>query len=181
MRVLIAGGAGSVSHYAIQLAKVRGARVITTISNDAKAAHARGAGADETIDYRTENVGERVKELTEGQGVDALIEMDLSSNAGLYPSILRPHATLVVYGTSASEATLPATWLMLNSITVRLFLVYDLSPADRAAGLAELTDLLERGRLIHTVARRLPLEAIAEAHELVERGAAMGNVVVDIP
>jgi NADPH2:quinone reductase len=112
--------------------------------------------------------------------VDALIEMDLSGNAGLYPAILRPHATIVVYGTSTSEAALPALWLMQNSITLRLFLVYELSPEDRAAALAELTDLLEHGRLIHTVARRLPLEAIAEAHEIVERGAVMGNVVLDI-
>jgi NADPH:quinone reductase len=57
--VLIAGGAGSVAHYAIQLAKLRGARVITTISNDVKATHARAAGADQTINYRTEDVGER--------------------------------------------------------------------------------------------------------------------------
>jgi len=88
---------------------------------------------------------------------------------------------VVVYGTSAGDATLAASWLMLNSISVHLFLVYELSPADRAAGLAELGDHLERGRLIHTVARRLPLEAIAEAHEIVERGAAMGNLVLDIP
>ncbi len=181
MHVLIAGGAGSVGHYAIQLAKLRGARAITTISNDAKAAHARAAGADATINYRTENVGERVLALTDGQGVDALIEMDLSGNAPLYPAILRPHATIVVYGTSTGDATLPALWLMQNSITLRLFLVYELSTADRAAGVAELTDLLEHGRLIHTVARRLPLEAIAEAHEIVERGAVMGNVVLDIP
>jgi len=81
--VLIAGGAGSVAHYAIQLAKLREARVITTVSNDVKATHARAAGVDETINYRTEDVGERVKALTDGRGVDALIEMDLSANAKL--------------------------------------------------------------------------------------------------
>ena len=179
--VLIAGGAGSVAHYAIQLAKLRGARVITTISSDVKARHARAAGADETINYRTEDVGERVKALTDGRGVDALIEMDLSANAKLYPAVLRPHSTVVVYGTSASETALPGHWLLMNSITLRFFLVYELSAADRAVGINELTELLERGRLIHTVARRMPLEAIAEAHEIVERGEVMGNVVVDIP
>ena len=178
---LIAGGAGAVAHYAIQLAKLRGARVITTVSNDVKAAHARAAGADETINYRTEDVGERVKALTNGRGVDALIEMDLSTNAKFYPAVLRPHSTVVVYGTSASETALPGHWLMINSVTLRLFLVYELSAADRAAGIEELTERLERGRLIHTIARRLPLEAIAEAHEIVERGDVMGNVVVDIP
>lgn len=179
--VLISGGAGSVAHYAIQLAKLRGARVITTISNDVKAAHARAAGADETINYRTEDVGERVKALTDGRGVDSLIEMDLSANAKLYPAVLRPHSTVVVYGTSASETALPGLWLLINSIILRFFLVYELSAADRTVGINELTELLERGRLIHTVARGLPLEAIAEAHEIVERGEVMGNVILDIP
>jgi len=86
-----------------------------------------------------------------------------------------------VYGTSASETALPGQWLLINSITLRFLLVYELSAADRAVGVNELTELLERGRLIHTVARRLPLEAIAEAHEIVERGEVMGNVIVDIP
>jgi NADPH:quinone reductase len=179
--VLIAGGAGAVAHYAIQLAKLCGARVLTTISNDAKAAHARAAGADETINYRTDDVGERVKALTDGRGVDALIEVDLSANAKLYPAILRPHSSVVVYGTAASEAAVPAHWLLINSIALRFFLVYELSAADRAAGLNELTELLERGRLIHAVGRRLQLQDVAEAHELIERGEAVGNVVVEIP
>jgi NADPH2:quinone reductase len=178
--VLVAGGAGSVSHYAIQLAKLRGARVITTISNDLKAEHARAAGADEIINYRTENVGERVKALTNGRGVDSLIEVDLSANAKFYSSVLKPHSTVVVYGTSAPETVLPGHWLMINSVNIRPFLVYELSDADRIAGTNELTELLEQGRLIHTIARRLPLERIAEAHELVERGEVIGNVVVDI-
>jgi NADPH2:quinone reductase len=178
--VLVAGGAGSVGHYAIQLAKLRGARVITTISNDAKAAHARAAGADEVINYRTEDVGERVRTLTSGRGVDAVIEVDLSRNARFYPAVLRPYATVVIYGMSANESTLPSLWLMQNSGTLRLFLVYELTAADRAAGIAEVNDLLKQGRLVHTIARRLPLESIAEAHDIVERGDVIGNVVLDV-
>jgi NADPH2:quinone reductase len=69
---------------------------------------------------------------------------------------------------------------MQNSVTLCFFLIYDISEADRTAGIAELTDLLSQGRLVHTVARRLPLEDIAEAHDLVERGDVIGNVVLDI-
>lgn len=179
--VLIAGGAGAVAHYAIQLAKLRGARVITTVSNDAKAAHARAAGADETINYRTEDVSERLNMLTNERGVDALIEVDLSANAKLYPAVLQPHSTVVVYGTSAAETVLPGHWLMINSVTLRSFLVYELSDADRVAVINELTELLELGRFKHAIARRLPLDAIAEAHEIVERGEVIGNVILDIP
>lgn len=178
--VLVAGGAGSVAHYAIQLAKLRGARVITTVSGDAKAAHARGAGSDEIINYRGEDLGERVKALTGGRGVDAVIEMDLTSNAASYPAILKPHGAVVIYGMSASEATLPSMWLMQNSITLRFFLVYELQAADRTDGIAELSELLEGGKLAHTIARHLPLGDIAEAHDIVERGEVIGNVVLDI-
>jgi len=178
--VLIVGGAGAVAQYAIQLAKLRGARVVTTVSSEAKAEHARRVGADDIINYRTEDVEHRVKILTGGRGVDAVIEMDLNSNASHYPSILRAHGTVIVYGMSATEATLPSLWMMHNSITLRLFLIYDISDNDRRAGIAELVDLLKQGRLVHTICRRLPLEEIASAHELVERGDVMGNVVLDI-
>jgi NADPH2:quinone reductase len=178
--LLIAGGAGAVAHYAIQLAKLKGARVLTTVSSDAKAVHAKSAGADDIINYRSENVAERVQTLTGGRGVDAAIEMDVSVNAKFYPAILRSHARVVVYGTSANEATLPALWLMQNSISLLFFLVYELEVADRSAGLAELTALLEAGRLSHAIARRLPLADIATAHEILERGEAIGKVVLDI-
>jgi NADPH2:quinone reductase len=69
---------------------------------------------------------------------------------------------------------------MQNSVTLLFFLVYELGVADRAAGLAELTALLEEGRLSHAIARRLPLDDIAAAHEILERGEAIGNVVLDI-
>jgi NADPH2:quinone reductase len=178
--VLIAGGAGSVGHYAIQMAKSRGATVLTTVSNDAKAAHARAAGADHAINYRTEDVGARVKALTAGAGVDAVIEMDLSGNAALYPHILRPHGQVIVYGMSRNEANLPSLWLMQNSITLKFFLIYEITAADRQAGLDELDGLLRKGRLKHTIAMRLPLDDVARAHDFVEQGQLIGNMVLDI-
>ena len=105
--VLITGGAGGVGHYAIQFAKARGATVLTTVSSEAKAALARQAGADHTIDYKRENVGERVMALTGKAGVDAVVEMDLAANAKLYPGWLRPRGHVVVYGTGSAEATIP--------------------------------------------------------------------------
>jgi NADPH2:quinone reductase len=178
--ILVVGGAGSVAHYAIQFAKLAGAVVVSTVSNEAKAAHAKSAGADATINYRGEDTGERIKALTGGRGVDAVIELDLSRNAKLYPAIVRPHGRVVVYGMSAPEATLPALWMMQNTVALLPFMIYEISDADRAAGLAEVGRLMEAGKLRHTVAQRLPLERIADAHDIVERGETMGNVVLDI-
>jgi zinc-binding alcohol dehydrogenase family protein len=102
--------------------------------------------------------------------------LDLSTNGKDYPNILRPHATVVVYGWS-SESMLPTLWLMRNSITLRLFLVSDLSASDRDACLAELGALLQSNRQIHTVERSVPLDDIALAHELSERGEVIGIVL----
>src|SRR3954464_1584979 len=114
--VLITGGAGGVGHYAIQFAKARGATVLTTVSSDAKAALAQKAGADHTIDYKRENVGERVAALTGKAMVDAVIEMDLAANAKLYPGILHARSHVVIYGTGSAEASIPAQSLLVNGI-----------------------------------------------------------------
>jgi NADPH2:quinone reductase len=176
--VLIAAGAGAVGHYAIQFAKRKGATVITTISSPAKADLARAAGADHTIDYRREDVGERVMALTAKRGVDAVIEMDLAANAKLLPGVLKPDGVVAVYGGSAAEPAIPFQFLLQNSITLRFFIVYLMPAQLRARATAEITRLLEQGALIHNVAQTFALADIVAAHEAVESGKAMGNVVV---
>jgi NADPH:quinone reductase len=178
--VLIAAGAGAVGHYAIQLAKKRKATVITTVSSPEKAAIARQAGADHTIDYKRENVGERVMASTGKRGADAVIEMDLGANASLLPDVLKPTGTVAIYGSSKPETTLPFQFLLQNSITLKFFLVYQMPPERRERATTELTRLLERNELIHNVAQTFDLGDIVAAHEAVESGKAMGNVVVKI-
>ena len=181
MNVLVAGGAGSVGHYAIQLAKRQGATVLATVSSDAKAQHALRAGADHVIRYRDEDVGARARALTGGQGVDAVIEMDLTNNVRHYAGCLRPFASVVVYGVTGNDATIPAWWFMRHQLTLKFVFIYEIGEQDRAAGLRELSALLEAGALQHTVAARLPLADIARAHDIVEQGQVLGNVVLDIP
>jgi NADPH:quinone reductase len=177
--LLVSGGAGAVSQYVIQFALAKGASVITTVSSPEKAKVAHEAGADHTIDYKHENVGERVMEITGKRGVDAIIEMDLSANAKLIPSVLRPKGTVVVYGTGP-EATLPAAFCLVNSIKLQFFLVYELDASERERVLAAINKSLNQGTLINRTA--LPtysLTDIAAAHEAVERGS-VGNITVTI-
>jgi NADPH2:quinone reductase len=179
--VLISGGAGGVGHYAIQFAKARGAVVITTVSSDEKAKLARQAGADHVIDYKREDVGAAVMDLTDKAGVDAVIEMDLAANARLYPGILHPRSQVVVYGTGAPESQIPSQFLLVNAITMKWIFVYELTAQERAAAIGTITRMLEEKRLIHNVAATLPLAQIVQAHETVETGKAAGNVVLTIP
>jgi NADPH:quinone reductase len=176
--VLVAGGAGAVGHYAIQLAKKRKATVITTVSSPKKGEIARRAGADHVVDYRQEDVGERVMAITAKRGVNAVIELDLGANARLLPAVLAPNAVVAIYGSGAPEVSIPFPFLLQNSIALKFFLVYMMPPQLRARATADITHMLERGELIHNVAQTFDLGEIAAAHEAVESGKAMGNIVV---
>jgi NADPH2:quinone reductase len=177
--LLVAGGAGSVSQYVIQFAKAQGAQVITTVSSPEKAAVAREAGADHSIDYKREDVGERVMEITDKRGVDAVIEMDLAANATLLPAVLRPKGSVIVYGTSG-EATLPAYFCLTQSIRLQFFLVYELDSGERERTLAAINRALDAGRLLNRVAQpTYPLAETAAAHEAVQSGT-IGNVIVTL-
>ena len=178
--LLIAGGAGGVGHYAIQFAKACGAVCIATVSSGAKAELARQAGADHTIDYKREDVGARVMDLTDNAGVDAVIEMDLAANAKLYPRVLRPRGLVVVYGTGSPESQIPSQWMLVNAIMLKFIYVYELTPEERAAAIGEINRMLSDKRLINNVAKTFPLSEIAAAHEAVEQGQVAGNVVVSI-
>jgi NADPH2:quinone reductase len=178
--MLIAGGAGAVAHYAIQFAKARGATVVTTVSSAAKAQVARAAGADHVVDYIRENVGERVAAITGKTGVDAVIELDLAANASLIPTVLRPKGTVVVYGTGKPEAQIPAAFCLVNSIRLQFMLVYELTADERARAIADITRMLEANALIHNVAATLSLADIVAAHQTVDQGKAIGNVVLEV-
>jgi NADPH2:quinone reductase len=176
--LLVAGGAGSVSQYVIQFAKAQGATVLSTISSPEKAAAARAAGADHAIDYKREDVGERVMELTGKRGVDAVIEMDLAANAKLIPFVLRPKGSVIVYGTGAPSVSLPAYFCLTQSIRVQFFLVYELDTREREYAVSAITRALAQGKLVNRVAQPgYALADTAAAHEAVERGT-LGNVIV---
>lgn len=181
-KTLIVIGAGSaVGHYAVQIAKMRGARVISTASA-ARAPHARQAGADFVIDYKAKDVAATVKGLTGGKGADGLIDMDFYSTAAIISNgALAPHGKIVCYGSSlAGDVPVSFPTMLWSSLTLQVFLVYELLPAEREAAVSGLTEMLEKNSLKHLIGGRYGLDEIAKAHEAVEKGEVVGNVVVEI-
>ncbi|MBA4263516.1 MAG: NADPH:quinone reductase [Comamonadaceae bacterium] len=179
--VLVAGGAGAVGHYAVQMAGLMGAaRVITTVSSAQKADLARAAGADDVVNYKTEPLVERVADITHGQGVDRIIELDFAANAAANLEMLKPNSECVVYGSGPNPIQLPFFPLIGKNLQLKFFIVYHLTPGDRARAEAMLTRFLRRDSLHHNIAERIPLDQAALAHEMVESGQTVGNVVLAI-
>lgn len=180
--VLVAGGAGAVGHYAIQFARLLGARrVLATASTDAKAAIAREAGADAVVDYRLPDAAERLRAAAGDGGIERIVELDIAANAALDMDVLAPGGQLVVYGSGQADFQLPFFPMIVKNLNLHAFIVYNLNPAARRRAEATLAGFLARGALQHRIAERLPLARIAEAHALVEGGQAVGNVVVQLP
>lgn len=178
--VLVTGGAGVVGHYAVQLARWGGARVIATVSSDEKAAHAKKGGAHAVVNYRSEDVPARLAELTSGGGIDRVVDVELGVNLPTYAPVLNRDATIACYASVATQtAALPLRLRQLN-LTLRMVYVYTLPDPARRQALADIARWLEDGRPKFTIARRFPLRDVAAAHEFVESGARMGHVVLDV-
>jgi len=180
--LLVTGGGSAVGHYVTHLARSRGAKVLATAGSAARRDHALSAGAHHVIDYKREDVAARVKALTGGLGADAVIDMDFSTTAKLLPQgALRPHGRLVGYGSNQpGDVPVHFRTLLWSSLELRFFVVYDLLPTDREAVTREAVELLARDALAHTIGAVFPLEDIAAAHEKVEAGDLVGNVVLKI-
>jgi NADPH2:quinone reductase len=169
--VLVPGAAGSVGFYAAQLARLAGARVIAVVSSEAKAGIARSAGAEATVNYRTEDVAQRVRALTGGRGVDCIIEVDAAGYARHYGELLCFGGKAVIYGSNAPEVSLSFRPLIMGFATLYFFIVYRLPAEVLRETTTGITMLLARGDLKHPEVVVHPLDEIVDAHERVERGA----------
>jgi len=179
--VMISGGAGVVAHYAIQLAKWGGARVITTVSSDLKAQHAKAAGADCIINYRTENVVERVLSWTEQVGVDRVLEVDFGANLTTNAQILKPGGVNVMYAVVDQPALpLPVPMMMAKNIILRFTLIYTITPSERAQILSDIDSWLNTGKCQFAIAAKFPLKDVVQAHELIESGNKIGHVILEM-
>ena len=183
--VLIHAGAGGVGHVAIQMAKLRGARVITTVSSPEKAEFAQSLGADAVIDYRREDLAEAVQELTEGRGVDLVFDT-------VGPGVFRQSIPLLAeYGTLVTILD-PGEGLVTSearnrNLTIAFTLMLTPALKDLPDALAHQGEILRRcgewmteGRLRVEVSRTFPLAEAAAAHRLVEEGHGRGKIVLEI-
>jgi NADPH2:quinone reductase len=181
--VLVTGGAGAVGFYAVQFARQGGARVIATVSGDRQAEIARAAGAHLAINRRTEDVVACAAAFAGSaaeRSVDRVVEVAFGANLPTALRMLRSNGVVAAYSSDeVPEPVLPFWPLVLLDATVRFVLVYAMTGDAHRQAIDYVSAAASEGWLQHNIARSFPLEAIAEAHELVDRGAG-GKVILEL-
>jgi len=182
--VLVVGAAGGVGTALVQLARRAGMTVIGTVSSEEKAAFARANGMDHAVFYRTEDVVRRVLELTGGAGVGAAF--DHAGGPGFVPLVaaLGRWGTLVSYNGFAPlpeqnlVAALREHMAVCPSVRSFSFHLYDHDATARRALMGEVIRALSHGEIRPAISATLPLAEVRRAHELLERGSALGKIVM---
>jgi NADPH:quinone reductase len=173
--VLVAGGAGAVGHFAIELAARAGARVVATASGPQKAELARKAGAAHVVNYRDADAADQIRAAA-GQ-TDRVIEVALGANLALDLAVAKPGSMIVTYAAEPADPVLPVRACMTANVTLRFILLYGVPrPALRQAA-AGITAALADGALTELPVHQYGLADIVAAHEAAEAGP-LGKVLV---
>jgi NADPH2:quinone reductase len=183
--VLIHAGAGGTGHVSVQLAAMLGARVASTVSNDAKIELVRQLGVERAIAYRREDFVEAAREWTSAQGVDVALDNLGAETFQETIGAMAPYGRLVtLMGMPADDAEETA---YINNLTIHNVMM--LTPMilkmqarlDRQAEIvARGLQLLEQGKLKLVIERQFALEEIAAAHEMLDAGKTTGKIVIAI-
>jgi NADPH:quinone reductase-like Zn-dependent oxidoreductase len=156
--------------------KVIGARVIATTSTDEKARKAKQLGADEVVQYSTEDVAERVKELTDGRGVDVVVD---HVGADAWPAASASLAPGGRYGICGVTSGYRAE-LQMGMLFVRNQSVYGVFMG-RKEDLRQIVAMVANGTVHGVVDSTFPLQEAAQAHEALEGRNFFGKLVLTVP
>lgn len=179
--ILLHAAAGGVGLLAVQIAKLMGLRVIGTVSTEEKAERAQAAGCDEIIFYRREDVGARVKELTDGAGVATVFDsVGKDTFEGSLKSLKR-RGVLVACGTASGPFPPVDAFQLLMQGSVYFtrpgFADYYADPAERAELSKFWFDHLSAGRIKVEIGQRYALDDCVAAHQALESGRTIGSSI----
>lgn len=184
-RLLVHGGSSGIGLAAIQLGKLTGAQVFTTVGNVEKAAACRAFGADGVVEYRRQDFVEEIRAATNGEGVDVILDMVGGDYIQKNVSLLRRDGRLV-YIAFLNGSKVPFDFLpvMTKRLTITGSTLRPRSreekEAIRDALLAHVWPALAEGRVKSRIHATFPMEQAAEAHRLMESSAHIGKILLAV-
>ncbi len=180
--LLVLGAGGNVGLSAVELGKLMGARVIAAASSEEKLDLCRQSGADETINYATENLKDRAKELTNGQGVDVIYDCVGGAYAEASLRAIGWEGRFLVIGFTAGIPSIPLNLTLLKSCQIVGVFYGAMTARDpilRDKVASELIELTASGKLRPHVSGRFPLEGAGQALRSLMDRKALGKVVIE--
>ena len=183
--LLTYAAAGGVGTAVIQLGKLAGITVIGLTSSDEKAGFAKDQGIDHIINYKSEDVLQKINDITNGKGVNVILNSVAGNTFGRDFEALAPLGQIIWFGMAAG---LPEGDLgqqlgtgFAKSAGIRTFMVFnvmDLSPDLMNHSVETLFDYLGRKKIKPHIHERIPLTEAARAHQLLESGAVSGKLIL---
>lgn len=180
-RVLVTGGAGSVGNLAVQMATAAGAEVVSTVSSAEKADLAEAAGATAVVNYKKEDLEQTLLSRYGRGGIDHIVDVDFAAHVAMIPQVLKNGGTVSAYASGSDlQPAIPYYPLMFNNLLMQMVFVYGMPDAAKQSAIAEINKLLDSERLKPLIAQEYALADVVAAHEMVESGGNVGNVVVTL-
>jgi NADPH2:quinone reductase len=181
--ILVHGGSSGIGTTAIQLGRARGARVFATAGSDDKCRACEALGAERAINYRTDDFVARLREITDGRGVDLVLDMVGGEYTARNLSVLAVDGRLVqIAFLQGATVTLNLQLVMQRRLTITGSLLRPRSVAEKGAIAAaverEIWPLVESGAVAPRVHATFPLAHAADAHRLLESSAHVGKIVL---
>ncbi|UCH47097.1 MAG: NADPH:quinone reductase [Betaproteobacteria bacterium] len=178
--VLVAGGAGRVGAYAVQIARLHGARVIATASKS-KCADVEQLGAEACIDYKASHLESRLRESGGKRGYDLVVESRFASNIALNARILACKGVIATYGVDDDPApAIPVVQLVMMNASCRFVGIFGLSRKNLQSHFERINQLAGDGKLQHRVGLEAPLAEIVKAHQEVQEGKVAGAALIKV-
>ena len=181
--LFVNGGTGGVGSSVVQMAKIMGARVITTAGSDEKVAKARELGADRVVNYKTGNVSDEIKKFAPN-GVNVWWETLREPDFDKAISLLAVHGRMVVMAGRDARPPFPVGPFYSHNCSLFGFVILNSTPEELRAAAADINQWMSAGKLKAQIDRVMPLSEAAEAHRLQEEstikksGGLAGKIVL---
>ena len=182
--VFVNGGSGGVGSMVVQMAKASGARTITTVGSQEKAALVQSWGADHVINYQTEDVAMAIKDFTQGKGVDVWFETQREPDLLRTVELMARRGRIVVIAGRQAQPIFPVGPFYVKDLSLFGFAMFNASPAEQKVCAEDINRWLGEKKLTAIIGKTFPLAQAAAAHRLQEentlnkKGTLTGKILV---